>query len=144
MKAILTLAAFQLFELCAPPALDRIVYKPHNYSPKAIVYLPKGYTLERILAEGDTEYLFKYSDSSFFYISSFATPHSYKEIRKINAFYSKEKAFRSKQELMLSGKDSLGLFWRDRTIKGLSVGYYKVHASQLSVMEEAMKTLCVK
>jgi len=144
MKSTLAFTAIQLISLCTQPKSDKITYKPHSYLPKATIYLPKGYTVEQIAAEGDMEYLYKYSDSSFFYISSFQTPHSYKEIRKANGFYEKENAFRSKKEFLLSGKDSSGLFWQDKTIKGLSIGFYKVKGPRLSIMKIAMNTLVVK
>lgn len=95
-------------------------------------------------AEGDTEYSYHYPDSSVFYISSFPTPHSYAEIRNANAFYDKENAMRLKKELVLSGKDSLGNYWKDRTVNGLSIGFYKVKGAKLGIMEKVMQTLSIK
>lgn len=144
MKKAFLIYCLQLLLACVPPVVDKVVYKPQKYSPKVIAFLPAGYVVHRIAAEGDTEYLYQYSDSSVFYISSFPTPHSYVEIRKSNALYDKEDATHLKKELILAGTDSLGYHWKDRTVNGLSIGFYKVRDSKLVIMEKVMETLSVK
>ena len=138
------ISCLQILLACLPPGIDRVVYKPKKYSPKVIAFLPTGYIVHRTAAEGDTEYSYHYSDSSVFYISSFPTPHSYAEIRKANAFYDKRDARHLNKELVLAGKDSLGYYWKDRTVNDLSIGFYKVKGSKLVIMEKVMETLSVK
>ena len=134
----------QLLLSCVSPVLQKVVYNPKKYNPRVSVYLPRGFTIKRTAAEGNVEYSYYYSDSSVFYISSFPTPHSYLEIRKVNAFYDKRDAVRLQKELVLSGKDSAGFYWKDITINRLSIGFYRVPASNLEAMEKAVKSLAVK
>jgi hypothetical protein len=126
------------------PALTTAVYHPTSYSPRVTLALPTGYALQRVAAEGDVEYRYQYPDSSVVYISTFPTPHSYHPINHQHAFYTKQAAIDAKTALVLAGTDQLGLQWQDRSLLGVSIGFYGVPANRLAAMQQAMTTLHVK
>lgn len=150
--AKLTLHRLTPLRLCAVllllsnchPDLTRAFYHPTPYCPRVTVALPKGYVLRQMAAEGDVEYQYCYPDSSVFYISTFPTPHSYHQIRQQQAFYTKRAAIEAKTELVLAGTDPVGLHWQDRSIRGVSIGFYGVPASRLAAMQKVMASLKIK
>lgn len=127
-----------------PPRAVQIRYHPLPYRPAVRTWLPRGFVLRRSAAEGDTEYAYRYADAAVFYICSFPTPHSYAEIRQAQAFYAKQHAQRTGQELVLAGRDSAGFYWQDRTVHGLSIGFYHASPARAIELERSMALLKIK
>lgn len=100
--------------------------------------IPKGYIFEGIAGDHEFEKRYWYPDSSVIYITTFSNTLNYDEIRSQGTYYQRFQAIHSNDTLTLAGQDSTGMFWKDKKLKYITVGYSNVPLSGKAVFDKAI------
>ena len=97
--------------------------------------ISKGYKYEGLIGDHEIEKRYWYPDSAIIYITNFNNTLNYNNIIKQGTYYSRFDAIHSNDTLTLSGQDSLGMFWKDRKLQYITVGYSNVPLSKKSLFD---------
>ena len=102
---------------------------------KYIAYIPKGYKMVTIKANGEsgTNKEYCYPDSSIIYLSDAKLL-----VRKFE--FMDQDSVRL-DTLLLSGQDKNGLFWKEILTKEISIGYLNVPKYMKKTFDKALSTL---
>lgn len=103
--------------------------------------IPKGYEFQGLAGDHEFEKRFWYPDSSVIYITNFDNTLNYYEIRNQGTYYDRFDAIHSNDTLTLAGKDSLGMFWKDKKLQNVTVGYSKVPPSSKEEFDKAISSV---
>lgn len=108
--------------------------------------VPKGYELSVYKAGGESgvSHVYKYSDSSFIYISDMVNNYNAVQILE-GGFSSKKTQYQLevdslKKELNLFGKDKNGFYWRELCVGNLMIGYSKVTETKKTLYDKTIET----
>ncbi|MGB0522487.1 MAG: hypothetical protein ACPGJS_05980 [Flammeovirgaceae bacterium] len=140
MKQLIIVVLLIVFVSCTSGSLTRIKFNPVRGGVKCHLLIPKNYELERISGHGN-RFSYTYQDSSMIYISTFNNTPNYDNLRSQGTYYTKWFAQKSDSSLVLSGEDSLGLYWKDITEGVLSIGYMNVSKQQKALFDSALNSL---
>ena len=132
--AIIIIIFFGVFSSCSN-------YRTISYrlGKSEVIYLmdiPKGYKFEGLAGSHELEKRFWYPDSSVIYITTFHNTINYNDIRKQGTYYDRFYALPTIDTLTLEGVDSLGLLWKDKKLRHVTVGYSKVPENKKDIFEK--------
>lgn len=106
--------------------------------------IPSSYNLRVIQADGEAglEMQYWYNDSSVIYISDMMNNLNYENLRNKDGAYSKDFiAFASNDTLTLEGQDSKGLYWKNKRIKNVCIGYANTPISKKVMFDKALESI---
>lgn len=152
MKNLLLIVVFTCFSCLSTKGLIVVKYTGYNnLTQKSYVYktyIKKGFIVEEI--HGGNEWkqkVYKYPDSSIFYISNEEgnTSFNYDNIRNDKIQSNKSlMAFANKDTIIVQGVDKNGNYWKNKFDGKVNVGYLNITKDRKEEFESILSSLVKK
>lgn len=98
--------------------------------------IPRDYSFKGLSGSSEKEQQYWYADSSVLYMTEFINSPNYDVLKNLVSDWALSEAYRNRDTMNFSGRNSLGLYWRERKLRHVAVGYKNVRPEKVVMFDK--------
>lgn len=130
-----------VFFLVSCKGYDKIYYRVGKSKIGYALDVPKGYDFEGLAGDHEFEKRYWYPDSAVIFITTFDNTLNYEEIRNQGTYYAKFSTLHAGDTITVSGETKFGLFWKEKILEFVTIGYANVPAYRKAEFEKSIRSI---